>query len=233
MPEASISPQRYGQGRTFDEYLQYIASPENLARESNGGVERVDMSGRLREWHQAVRLSQAQAEAIRDLASQPGGPAKLLVIAEEWSSDCRRDVPMLAQLAEAGGMEMRIFNRDGDRFSGSPEPDPAESPNADLMAQFLNRKPGGPFQSVPIAVFYNSNFEYLYHYTEYPAIYQKDRVQGFYREPKPGETPEATAQRWPVEFGVFQQTPYFRVIACAGIDEIIAALHRLMLLGSV
>ena len=28
------------------------------------------------------------------IAAQPDGPAKILVISEDWSSDCRRDVPM-------------------------------------------------------------------------------------------------------------------------------------------
>ena len=46
-------------------------------------------------------------------------------ISEDWSSDCRRDVPMLARLAEAGGMELRIFNRDGKQILGTRRPDPA------------------------------------------------------------------------------------------------------------
>src|SRR5207247_1853863 len=82
----------------------------------------------------------AQTGAICWLAAQPNGPAKVLVISEEWSSDCRRDLPMLARLAEAGGIELRVFRRDGQRFSRSQAPSLAEAPdsNADLMAELLD-----------------------------------------------------------------------------------------------
>src|SRR5207244_11358982 len=66
--------------------------------------------------HATARLTDAQAKSISWLAAQPGGPAKALVIAEDWSSDCRRDLPYLARLAEAGGLELRIFVRDGDEI---------------------------------------------------------------------------------------------------------------------
>jgi hypothetical protein len=92
--------------------------------------------------YEQTRLSDAQTAAIRWLADQPGGPAKVLAISEDWSSDCRRDIPAVARLAEAGGLELRIFNRDGQRFSRSHRPSLAEAPdsNADLMAEFLNEK---------------------------------------------------------------------------------------------
>ena len=138
------------------------------------------MSGHLRAAYAAARLPESQMAAIKWLAAQPGGPAKVLVISEEWSSDCRRDVPMLARLADAGGMELRIFRRDGQQFSKSHHPTLAEAPdsNADIMAEFLNTKNGQTWQSIPVAVFYTKNLEYLYHYTEYPAIYHKDHVVG-------------------------------------------------------
>ena len=58
---------------------------------------------------------------------------------------------MLARLAEAGGLELRIFRRDGQRFSSSHRPDLAEAPdsNADIMAEFLNHKKGQTWQSIP------------------------------------------------------------------------------------
>src|SRR5262249_26474911 len=119
-----VTPERYASGMTFEQYLQYIASPENLRRESSplaGGV-RQDWGGGRRAWYASLRRSDAQTVAVRWLAAQPGGPQKILVIAEEWSSDCRRDVPMLKHLAEAGGLELRIFRRDGQRFSSSHRP---------------------------------------------------------------------------------------------------------------
>src|SRR5437867_9509299 len=140
---------------TFEQYVAYAGGPENLAREAGSwlGPERHDFSGLLREWYERDRLDEAQIAAIRWCAAQPNGPAKLLVISEEWSSDCRRDVPMLARLAEAGGLELRIFRRDGQRFSSSHRPSLAEAPdsNADIMAEFLNTKNGQTWQSIPVA----------------------------------------------------------------------------------
>ena len=115
-PERALTPERFAQGMTFDEYVAYTATPANLARESGWwlGTVRKDLSDLLRGWYEGpARLSEAQTAAIRWLAAQPDGPAKILMISEEWSSDCRRDVTMLARMAEAGGLELRIFPRDG------------------------------------------------------------------------------------------------------------------------
>src|SRR6185369_16806276 len=150
-----VTPERFASGMTFDQYVAYVGTPENLKREGSGRP-RSDMTANLRAGHAAARLDDAQTAAIKWLASRPNGPAKILVISEEWSSDCRRDVPMLARLAEAGGLELRIFRRDGQRFSSSHRPTLAEAPdsNADLMAEFLNSKNGQTWQSIPVAVFY-------------------------------------------------------------------------------
>ena len=66
------------------------------------------------------------------------------MISEDWSSDCRRDVPVLQRLAEAGGLELRIFNRDGKKILSQRRPDPALAPdgNHDLMLEFMNGKSG-------------------------------------------------------------------------------------------
>jgi hypothetical protein len=229
-----VTPERYASGMTFEQYLAYIASPENLRREGSGGELRRDWSGWIRSWYDSLRLSDAQTAAIRWLASEPEGPRRVLVIAEEWSSDCRRDVPMLQRLAEAGGLELRIFRRDGQRFGRSHRPSLAEAPdsNADLMAEFLSEKNGQTWQSVPVAVFYTGDLRYLYHYVEYPAIYHKDRlVYGHIRAPRPGETPEATKARVDREFGALQASPFFRIWASAAVDEILSALHERLVLG--
>jgi thioredoxin family protein len=231
-----VTPERFASGMTFPQYLTYIASPESLAREGSGGAPRKDWSGTMRAWYDASRLSDAQTAAIRWLASQPDGPARILAISEEWSSDCRRDIPMLARLAEAGGLELRIFRRDGQRFGKSQRPSLAEAPdsNADLMAEFLNAKNGQVWQSIPVAVFYTKDLRYLYHYVEYPAIYHKDRVvNGHIRAPRPGETPAQTQERSDREFMALQQSPFFRIWACASIDEILTALHERLVMGSL
>jgi hypothetical protein len=228
-----VSAERFAKGMTFDEYVKFVGTPENLQREGSFNMPRKDYSDFLRKGFDAARLSDAQREAWQWIVSQPNGPAKMLVISEEWSSDCRRDVPVLARLAAEGRLEMRIFPRDGHKISSLAVPDPKESPNADVMAQFLRKRDGQTFQSIPIAAFYTKSFEPLYTYMEFPQIYRKDRVVAAIRAPKPGESKDDTAKRGLTDFFAFQQTPFFRLYAAAAVDEIIAMLHERLRVGSL
>jgi thioredoxin family protein len=228
-----VTAERFAQGMTFDQYVKFVGTPENLKREGSFSMPRKDYSDFLHKAFEAARLTDAQREAWQWIVSQPNGPAKVVVISEEWSSDCRRDVPMLARLAAEGGLEMRIFPRDGHKISSLAVPDPKESPNADLMAQFLRRRDGQTFQSIPIAAFYTKTFEHLYTYMEFPQIYRKDRVVSAIRAPKPGESKDDTAKRGLSDFFAFQQTPFFRLYAAAAVDEIIAMLHERLRVGAL
>src|SRR3989441_8559164 len=232
-----VTAERFARGMTFDEYVKYAGSAENLAREAFGsyfpdggakGAPRPDNSGVFRDRYANARLSDQQVGAIKWLAAQPGGPAKILVISEDWSSDCRRDVPMLARLAEAGGLELRIFNRDGKKILGTRRPDPAAHPdgNHDIMLEFLNAKNGGAWASVPVVVFYTKDFQERHRYIEYPAIYRKDLIRGHQQSARPGETEEQARDRDRREFLAMQQSPFFDVWASAGIDEILSALYE-------
>src|SRR2546428_12460762 len=100
-------------------------------REGWQGEARRDWSGSLRKAYEVARLPDAQAAAVRWLAAQPNGPAKILMIAEEWSSDCRRDLPLLARVAEAGGGGLRVFPGGGPRLGRGPTPAPPRAPASD------------------------------------------------------------------------------------------------------
>jgi hypothetical protein len=240
---SAVTPERFGKGRTFDEYVKYVGSPENLVREAFGGRyhgdggsvagKRADNSAVFRERYDRARLSDQQTAAIKWLVAQPGGPAGILAISEDWSSDCRRDVPMLARLAEAGGMELRIFNRDGDRILGMRRPDPAVYPdgNHDLMLEFMKKTDRGEWASLPVAVFYTKDFRELHRYIEFPAIYNKDLIRGHQQAARPGETAEQARERSGREFAALQKSPFFDIWASAGIDEILSALHEKVMLG--
>ena len=223
-----VTPARYASGLTFPQYLEDIATPANLAREGSGGAPRRDWSGHMRQWYDSMPLDATRAGAWKWLAARPGGPAKVLVIAEEWSSDCRRDVPLVARVADAAGLELRIFRRDGAKFSASHRPSLAEAPdsNADIMAEFLNEKNGQTWQSIPVVVFYTKDLEYLYHYVEYPAIYHKDRLRGHMLKARPGETDAQAQERGMREFMELQASPFFRVWGFAGVDEMMSAVHE-------
>jgi hypothetical protein len=239
-----ITPERFAKGMTFEQYVQYTGSAENLAREAFGGVyladggstpgPRKDNSAIFRERYAKARLTDQQAAAIRWLAAQPNGPAKLLVISEDWSSDCRRDVPYLARLADAGGIEMRIFNRDGKKILGTRRPDPGAYPDAnhDLMLQFLKKDERGEWASLPVAVVYTKDFRELHRYIEFPAIYRKDLIRGHMTAPRAGESAEQARKRSADEFVALQGSPFFDIWASAGIDEILSALHERVVVGT-
>ena len=238
-----VTAARFAQGRTFDEYVKWAGSPENLAREAFSsyhpdagsiGGPRKDNSAVFRERYARLRLADHQAAAIKWLAAQPGGPANILVISEDWSSDCRRDVPMLARLAEAGGLALRIFNRDGKRILWQRRPDPAAAPDAnwDLMLELMNAKDGGEWASLPAVGVYTKDFRELCRYLEYPSMYHKDPIRSHQQAARPGESKEDAHDRGMREFAAMQASPFFDLWASAMVDEILSALHRRLLLGS-
>jgi hypothetical protein len=232
-----MTPERFAQGMTFDAYVKFCGSPGNLAREGfdlrRGSLvrPRLDWSGFLRERYERARLSPEQAAAIRTLAARPGGPARVAVLSEDWSSDCRRDVPSLARLAEAGGLELRIFTRDGDTMLRQGLPDPASGGNADLVNAYANEKNGGRWASVPVAVFLTRDLAELYRYVEYPVIYHKDRLLAHLRAARAGESPEQTQARAGREIGALLDSPFYDVWAQAAVAEILSALHERLLIG--
>ena len=85
-------------------------------------------------------------------ASMEGGAAKMMVIGEDWCPDVYRGMPVFNRVAESAGMELRVFPRDE---------------HLDIMDEFLNR---GEFRSIPTAVFYTKDGDYLCHWIERPAI---------------------------------------------------------------
>jgi Thioredoxin len=228
-----VTAERFAQGMTFDEYVAFTATPENLAREASPGGAGRRFSDFLRKAYDGVRLSDAQEAAWRWLVAQPAGPARVLAISEEWSSDCRRDIPLVARVAAATGLELRIFPRDGQRFSAAPEPDPNESPNADLMAQFLNRRGSQTFQSIPVIVFYARDMTELYRYVEFPAVYHKDRILGAVRAPRTGETDERTRDRSRRDFVAMLDSPFFSVWRDAAHAEWLSMLYERLRVGSL
>ena len=242
MAKSVVTAERFAKGMTFDDYVRYAGSAENLAREGFGsyfpdagsrGAARKDNSSVFRERYTRARLSDHQTAAIKWLVAQPGGPAKILVISEDWSSDCRRELPMLQRLAETGGMEMRIFNRDGKNILSTRRPDPTTFPdgNHDLMLEFMNKKNGGEWASLPVAVFYTRDFQELVRYFEYPDIYHKDRVRGHQQAARAGETEEQARDRSAREFLALQASPFFDLWAAAAIDQILSALHERIVVG--
>jgi hypothetical protein len=97
-----------------------------------------------------TQVSETDRIALQELVALPNGPRKVLVLGEDWCPDVYRGLPVLARIAEAGGLELRAFPRDK---------------NLDIMNEFLK---DGEFQSIPVAVFYTGDIRHIYHFTERP-----------------------------------------------------------------
>lgn len=157
-----VTAERFDQGMTYE---QYVSSIERNQK-------------RFQENYDATAVSAEDASKFKALMARPGGPAKLLVLGEDWCPDVFRGMPVFARLAEATGLEMRAFPRDQHK---------------DIMAEFLN---GGEFESIPVAVFYTKDLGYIAHFIERPALAQaqmKDLAPMYARLRKPDQTPEEQA----------------------------------------
>ena len=100
------------------------------------------------------------------------------------------------------------------------------------MLEFMNAKNGGEFASLPAVGIYTKDFEPLYKYLEYPAIYHKDQVRGHMYKARAGETDAQRKERDAREFLAMQQSPFFDLWASAGVDEILSALYEQRVLAT-
>ncbi len=158
--QSAVTPERYSQGLTYAAYLQAIERNQKRFEENYG----------------ATTVSAEDTTALKELMAKPGGPAKIMVIGEDWCPDVFRGLPVFQRMAEATGMELRMFMRDQ---------------NKDLIEEFLK---GGEHESIPVAVFYTEALEYICHFTERPDLANRemhDLLRPMYqRMNKPDMTPE-------------------------------------------
>jgi thiol-disulfide isomerase/thioredoxin len=179
-PQSVVTPERFASGLTYQEYIDRIQNNKD----------RFQMN------YEGTKVSEEEAAALRALVAKPNGPAKMLVLGEDWCPDVYRGMPVLARLAEAAGMEMRIFPRDE---------------NLDIMDEFLNQ---GEHRSIPTAVFYTRDHQYIYHWIERPAKAQAE--MGEMRKLYEGRTREEAAP----DVFAFQQGPIWAGWRDATITEI-------------
>lgn len=127
-----VTPERFAAGKTYAAYRASFTQYGDLYDEN----------------YEATQLSEQDVEDFKALVARPDGPAKVLVITENWCPDCYREVPVMVRIAEASGMELRVFERDQHK---------------DIMAEF---KKNGEFESIPVFVFYTRDHRYLTHFIE-------------------------------------------------------------------
>lgn len=133
--ESVVTPDRFDSGFTYADYVSRIQRNR----------EKFDYN------YDETTIATEDAAAFRALASKAGGATRVLALGEDWCPDVFRGLPVMARIAEAAGMELRVFPRDD---------------NLDIMNEFLNH---GESQSIPTFVFYTADHRYVAHWIERPA----------------------------------------------------------------
>ena len=134
--ESVVTPERFSDGMT---YAEYVASIDRNQK-------------RFDENYAATEIAPADVTAFKALMAKPNGPAKMMVVGEDWCPDVFRGMPVFARLAEATGIEMRVFKRDEHK---------------DIIGEFLK---DGEHESIPVAVFYTKDHRYIAHFIERPRL---------------------------------------------------------------
>src|SRR5579871_491681 len=132
MPTATtvVTPARFEQGLTYADFLASAKiNHDKFEYNYNHPV-----------------LTDDDLAFFRKASQVPDGPQKLLVIAEAWCGDVYRETPTAVRIAEATGMELRIFLRDE---------------NPDIMDEFLSND--GKSRAIPVFVFYTADMRYITH----------------------------------------------------------------------
>ena len=146
------------------------------------------------------------ATALKALSAKDGGPVRLLVLGEDWCPDVFRGLPVLQRMAEAAGWDLRAFSRDE---------------NLDIMGEFLKH---GEHQSIPTAVFYTKDHEYIAHWSERPA--KADAEMGAVGELFKDLDAEKDRKEMRRRYDEFQQGPVWGSWRDATIDEITTLLQE-------
>jgi len=134
--ESVITRERFSKGKTYQDYLDSGVRNREQFDDNYGGL----------------AISDEQQAALSELAAHPNGPDHMVIIGEDWCPDVYRGMPVGARIAEALGIEARIFERDQ---------------NKDMIAEYLK---DGEFESIPVFVFYNAEHVELAHFIERPGL---------------------------------------------------------------
>ena len=186
--ESVVTPERFASGLTWDEYKAHIQ--RNIPKfEFN---------------YDQTTVPDDVAARLKELSAKPNGPAKVLVLGEDWCPDVFRGLPVIVRMAEAAGWELRVFPRDD---------------NLDIMQEFLNK---GEHQSIPTAVFYTKDHDYIMHWIERPQ--KAEAEMDSYRSLFDGLDPQKDRPEMRRRNDEFQEGPVWGSWRDATIEEITGLL---------
>jgi hypothetical protein len=138
-----VTPERFSSGMTYKEYIGQI----DINKE------------RFEEFYKNCKLTDEDDRFFNRAAKMPDGARKIMVIGEAWCPDVMRGMPAAARVAEAAGMELKVFPRDK---------------NLDIMNEFLKE---GKFQSIPVMVFYTDDMQELGRWIERPGLASSEQAK--------------------------------------------------------
>ena len=141
--ESVVTPERFSKGLSYKDYIAQITVNKD----------------KFDNLYDQFQVTDEDREFFSKAVLHPKGPTKMLVLGEDWCPDVYRGIPVMARIAEASGMELKIFPRDL---------------NLDIMNEFLN---GGEFMSIPVAVLYSKDHSYIGHWIERPKIANEERSE--------------------------------------------------------
>jgi len=129
----AVTPARFEQGLRYADFLAQAAVNRD----------------KFELYYKESPLTADDLAFFKRAAAVPNGPAKILALAEAWCGDVYRELPTVARIAEATGMDLRVFLRDQ---------------NPDIMDEFLSND--GKSRAIPVFVFYTRDTRYIAHFTE-------------------------------------------------------------------
>lgn len=152
--QSVVTEDRFVSGFTYGDYIAQIKVNQEQFKKN----------------HQAAAVPPNDAEFFQRASRAPGGAARIMVLGEDWCPDVVRGLPVIARIAEAGGIELRIFPRDQ---------------HLDIMNEFLNQ---GQFMSVPTVVFYTRDLRVIDVWFERPKSVDgiRARIEAEIKKEMPG-----------------------------------------------
>jgi thiol-disulfide isomerase/thioredoxin len=129
-----IDPSRYQAAPDFAAYLASVTKHAEL-------------------WQALYRTAAVSPEAIEKMRGAATS-VRLLVLSEDWCSDCFSTVPIIARLAERAGIDLRVLARDA---------------NLDLMDAHLS----SGTRSIPVVMALDAGFNVLSWWGPRPAALQR------------------------------------------------------------
>jgi thiol-disulfide isomerase/thioredoxin len=131
-----VTPARFKQGLSYADFLEQAKVNRD----------------KFEKFYNDPALTDEDIAFFKRVSALPGGPAKILALAEDWCGDVYRELPTIVRIAEATGAELRVFRRDE---------------NPDIMDEYLSNN--GKSRAIPVFVFFTNDQRYIAHFVERSA----------------------------------------------------------------